>query len=264
MLRPRLMLQSWLKLPHQCSSLGTVLDFPSKRAKSRHGHQPANAASYPQAIKDVSCQSQRPWHVLRGSPRQGGHPLGGLPSAPWTGAALGRGSLPVRTPQYRLPHRQQRVPASPWVNLQQTSARKDRREVAEPILALKDFAAGAERSRLVPPRRRSKGAALLGQLEPAPGMEHCAARRAFCWHAQHHRPKTALYGVLLPQGAQPQRGCSGRAPPCRRSQSLTARPVTFPTPVRTGFYAAGIGSIPWGSSFKINLQILSANNIFCV
>lgn len=62
--------------------------------------------------------------------------------------------------------------------------------MAEPILALKDFAAGAERSRLVPPQRRSKGAALLGQLEPAPGMEHCAARRAFCWHAQHHRPKT--------------------------------------------------------------------------
>lgn len=29
-----------------------------------------------------------------------------------------------------------------------------------------------------------------GQLEPAPGMEHWAARRAFCWHAQHRQPKT--------------------------------------------------------------------------
>lgn len=62
----------------------------------------------------------------------------------------------------------------------------------------------------------------------------------------------------------PKRGCTSTAPLCRRIQSLTSHPVTFPSPVRSGFHAAGIGSIPWGISFKINLQILSANNILCV
>lgn len=61
----------------------------------------------------------------------------------------------------------------------------------------------------------------------------------------------------------PKCGCAGRAPLCR-NLSLTSHPVTFPTLVRTGFHAAGIGPIPWGITFKVNLQILSANNILCV
>lgn len=62
----------------------------------------------------------------------------------------------------------------------------------------------------------------------------------------------------------PKHGCVGRASLCRSSPSLTPHPVTFPAPVRVGFYASGIGSIPWGISFKINLQILSANNVLCL
>lgn len=58
----------------------------------------------------------------------------------------------------------------------------------------------------------------------------------------------------------PKCGCAGRAPLCR-NLSLTSHPVTLPTPVRTGFHAAGMHQ---GTSFKINLQILSANNILCV
>lgn len=61
----------------------------------------------------------------------------------------------------------------------------------------------------------------------------------------------------------PKSGCAGRAPLCR-NLSLTSHPVTFPTPVRTGFHAAGIGPISWGISFQINLQILPVNNILCV
>lgn len=61
----------------------------------------------------------------------------------------------------------------------------------------------------------------------------------------------------------PKSGCAGRALLCR-NLSLTSHPGTFPTPVRTGFHAAGIGPIPWGISFKINLQIMSVNNILCV
>lgn len=61
----------------------------------------------------------------------------------------------------------------------------------------------------------------------------------------------------------PKCGCADSAPLCR-NLSLTSHPVTFPTPVRTGFHAAGIGPIPRGTSSKINLQILSANSILCV
>lgn len=61
----------------------------------------------------------------------------------------------------------------------------------------------------------------------------------------------------------PKSGCAGRASLCR-NLSLTSRLVTFPAPVRTGFHAAGIGPTPWGISFKINLQIVSANTILCV
>lgn len=115
MLHPLLMSQRWPKLPHQCSSLGTVLDFPSKWVKCRPDHQPPNAASCPRAIKDTSCQSQR--HILWGSPHQGEHPLWGSCQHRRLGLPWGEGSLPVRTPQYLLPHRQLHVPPSLWVLL---------------------------------------------------------------------------------------------------------------------------------------------------
>lgn len=94
--------------------------------------------------------------------------------------------------------------------LHQTLARSYKQEVVEPNLALKDIATGAEGFWLVSPQRHSEGPTLLGHLDPAPGMEHCAAQN-YCY-------------MVCSFLKIPKCGCAGRAPLCKRSLSLT-----FPT-----------------------------------